>query len=68
MKYLVRLYRLGEGDRREQDSVMIAEIEGDASKEFADDIAERAAEKITEAIVLDVRNQLTDGRLGAIES
>jgi hypothetical protein len=47
---------------------MLTEVEGDASKEFADDIAERASEKITEAIVLDVRTQLTDGRLGAIES
>jgi hypothetical protein len=68
VRYLVRLYRLGDGDRREQDSVMLTEVEGDASKEFADDIAERASEKITEAIVLDVRTQLTDGRLGAIES
>jgi len=54
MKYLVRLYRLGEGKRREKGSVMIMEREWDANEDFAGDIGEQAGGLIEEAVACDV--------------
>jgi hypothetical protein len=54
MRYLVRVYRLGEGKRREKDSVMIAESEWDANEDFSDDIGEQAGSMITEAVDCDL--------------
>lgn len=54
MKYLVRVYRLGPGKRREKDSVMIADGEWDANVDMADEIGEYAGGMIAEAVSCDV--------------
>lgn len=58
MKYLVRVYRLGEDDRREKDSKMIAECEWDANVDFADDIGEYAGSMVAEAVRCDVATMM----------
>jgi hypothetical protein len=53
-RYVVRVYRLGKGKRREKDSVMIMEGEWDANVDMADDIGEYAGNSIAESIACDV--------------
>jgi len=53
-KYIVRVYRLGEGARREKDSNMIAECEWDADVDFAEEIGEYAGSMVAEAVTCDV--------------
>lgn len=57
MKYLMRFYRLGEGRRRETDSILLVEKEWDANEDFAADIAEQAGPVIEEAARCDVAKE-----------
>lgn len=60
MKYLVRVYRLGDGNRREKDSTLIAEEEFDARKEMAADIGEYAGALAERSIEDDVERGYPD--------